>query len=174
MQQNENWFDRAVEDKLQQAIDRIRAKGQDVHNVGALRNRVKADLEAMRGTSGWTQLANKYNPPPRNELRWCCVCDRPVTSGAVTAFLTNKMGDTFCSIECQQDEHNHPITFAEWKARLKAAGSMTTHRRVLVDGEIVDGDQITITYDRIKDAGNPIDEYAAPAGKPDIDWDSDG
>lgn len=174
MQQNENWFDRAVEDKLQQAIDRIRAKGQDVHNVGALRNRVKADLEAMRGTSGWTQLANKYNPPPRNELRWCCVCDRPVTSGAVTAFITNKMGDTFCSIECQQDEHNHPITFAEWKARLKDAGSMTTYRRVLVDGEITDGDQITITYDQMRDMGNPIDEYAAPSRNPDIDWDSDG
>lgn len=173
MEQNENWLDRAVEDKLQQAIDRIRAKGQDVHSVGALRKRVREDLEAMRGTSGWTQLANKYNPPPRNELRWCCVCERPVTGGAATAFLTNRMGDTFCSVQCQQDEHNHPISFAEWKLRVKEQGSSVAARRVLRDGEVTDGEQIEITWDRIKSSGNPIEEGVGLGSTKEIDWDSE-
>lgn len=174
MQQNENWLDRAVEDKLQEAIDRIRAKGQDVHSVGALRKRIQADIEAMRGTIGWTQLANKYNPPPRNELRWCCVCERPVTSGAVTAFLTNRMGDTFCSIECQQDEWNHPITFAEWKQRVKDQGKSVATRRVLKDGQLVDGEQISVSWDRLEHMGNPLADAAHSAEpKPMIDWDSD-
>jgi hypothetical protein len=49
----EEWFQRAVEDELQKVIDRIRAKGQDVHNVGSLRNKVNNDLNATRGTSAW-------------------------------------------------------------------------------------------------------------------------
>jgi len=152
----EEWFQRAVEDELQKVIDRIRAKGQDVHNVGSLRNKVNNDLNASRGTSAWIMLKQRYDPMPRNEMRWCCVCERPLSSQAATSWLEDKRGDTYCGQECKDNTARHPIPFAQWKARVKANGSASAPRRDIVGGELVDGPLITITWDDIKNVGKPL------------------
>ena len=163
--QNEEWFDRAVEDELQAVIDRIRNSGKDVHNVGSLRKKVDADLNARRGTPAWTLLRNRYDPLPSNEVRWCCVCDRPLSNRVVTAWLEDNRGNTYCGKECQEDTRNHPITWSEFKSRVRDAGSHTCRRREIVDGVVVEGEEITVTYDEIKHIGAPLSDLM-------IDWDS--
>ena len=77
---DEHWLERAVEDKLGQVIDKYRSQGKDVHNVAALRKRVAADVNALRGTPEWASMRQRYEPAPKNRLAWCCVCDKPVSS----------------------------------------------------------------------------------------------
>lgn len=167
----EHWLDRAIEDKLGEIIDKYRAKGQDVHNVGALRQRVAADINALRGSSQWAALTARYDPKPTNTLAWCCVCDKPVTRNGVSAWLENKRGDVFCSIECQHDTAKHPISLNEFKRRMKEKGSMTTHRKEFDAGMIVEGEQITLTWDDVKDWGGPLREEPVSVVSDDgIDW----
>lgn len=152
----EHWFDRAVEDRLNDIINKYRQQGKDVHHVGGLRQRVAADLNALRGTAEWAKMRLRYDPPPKNRLAWCCVCDKPVTSGAVSAWLEDKGGNIYCSQQCRDNTEKHPITFTEFKQRMKDRGSMTTRRKEIIGGEVVLGDEFTITYDDIKHIGNPL------------------
>lgn len=170
---DEPWLERAVEDRLGEVIDKYRAQGKDVHSVGGLRNRVKADVEAMRGTAEWAKLRARYEERPRNRLAWCCVCDKPVTSGSVTAWLEDKVGNVYCSQECKLDTNRQPITFKEWKSRLKAKGSSTTRRKEIVGGEIVLGDEFTITYEDIKDIGDPVESAEYVPYDTSVDWTND-
>jgi hypothetical protein len=162
----EHWFDRAVEDRLGEIIDKYRSQGKDVHNVGALRNKVANDLDALRGTSQWVALTQRYDPKPTNKVAWCCVCDKPVARHSVSAWLEDKTGNVFCSKECQADTRNHPISYVEYRRRMREAGSMTTRRREIVGGEVVLGEEFTLTWDDIKD-------QRLPAGVTDISGDDD-
>lgn len=170
----EPWLDRAIEDKLGEIINNYRSKGQPVHNVGALRQRVAADINALRGTSAWVAMQQRYEPRPMNRLAWCCVCDKPVTSGAVTAWLEDKSGNIFCSQECRDNTDRHPISLDEYKRRMKERGSMTTTRKEIIGGEVVDGEQITITWDQVRDWGGPYKEPVVATSVADedtgIDW----
>lgn len=155
---DEHWLDRAIEDKLGEIIDKYRAQGKDVHNVGALRNRVAADINGLRGTSQWGALKQKYDPAPQIRVAWCIVCDKPVNRGSVSAWLEDKKGWVFCSKACQDNTDKHPIGWSEFKRRLRDNGPMTTHR-IEFDGTIpYAGEQITITWDDVKNMGNPIDD----------------
>lgn len=172
----EHWFDRAVEDRLGEIIDKYRSQGKDVNSVGGLRQRVAADLNALRGTPQWSALVARYDPKPVNKMGWCCVCDKPFTRGSVSAWLEDKAGNVFCSQECRNDTRNHPISLDEYKRRMKERGSMTTYRKDIVAGEVVPGEQITLTWDDVKDWGGP---YVPPRETPepvsvdvDIDWES--
>ena len=172
MTEREHWFDRAVEDRLGEIIDKYRSQGKDVHNVGALRNKVANDLDALRGTSAWVAVKQQYDPMPTNRLAWCCVCDKPVTRGSVTAWLENKVGNVFCSQECKDNTAKHPISYAEYKRRLKEKGSMTSRRKEFVNGELVDGEEFTITYDEIKNIGPTILDTIVTSDS-DVEWTSD-
>lgn len=175
----EHWLDRAVEDKLGQVIDKYRSQGKDVHNVAALRSRVASDINALRGTPQWSALVNRYDPKPVNRIAWCCVCDKPVNRGSVSAWLEDRVGNVFCSQECKNNTDRHPISLDEYKRRVKERGSMTTHRKEIVDGEVVEGDQITFTWDQVKDWGGPYIEPAEPvavsgdAAADEIEWTDD-
>lgn len=170
MTQREAWFDRAVEDKLGEIIDRYRAQGKPVHNVGSLRNRVIADIDGLRGSAAWVGLKQRYDPQPVNRMAWCCVCDKPVQRNAVSAWLEDKTGNVFCSEECRLDTKNHPISYNEWRKRLKKAGSMTTRRREIIGGEVVLGEEFTIRWEDVKNQGPPLPELDAA----DDDEDDDG
>jgi len=168
----EHWFDRAVEDKLGEIIDRYRQQGKPVNNVGALRSRVAADLDALRGTAQWVALTQRYDPKPTNKLAWCCVCDKPVTRHSVTAWLEDKTGNVFCSQECKLNTDKHPISYMEYRRRMRKAGSMTTRRREIVGGEVVEGEEVTITWDEIKSQKLPPGLEDLPLGEDDEDDDS--
>lgn len=169
---DEAWIDRAVEDKLSEVIDKYRSQGRDVHSVAGLRARVRADVEALRGTSQWVVLREHYNPMPKNRVAWCCVCEKPVNSGSTTAWLEDKVGNIFCSDECRLNTDKHPISFREWKARVKAKGSVTTQRKDIVGGEVVLGDDFTISFEDIKDIGDPVDD-ALVSYDTSVDWTND-
>ena len=119
---DEHWIERAVEDRLGEIIDRYRSQGKDVHNVGRLREKVAADINALRGTPHWLALRNKYEPTPTNRLAWCGLCDKPLTSGSVTAWLEDKSGRIFCSRECRDNPRSEIITLDEYKRRAKERG----------------------------------------------------
>ena len=161
---DESWLDRAVEDKLGEIIDKYRAQGKDVHNVGALRTRVAADINGLRGGAGWAALRERYDPAPRNTVAWCLACDKPVNRGSVTAYLSDKGNNIFCSLECKENTARHPISWQEFKRRVKEKGSVSTHRIEFDYCEPVEGEQITITWDQIKDFGPPLLDVAAPTG----------
>jgi hypothetical protein len=168
----EHWLERAVEDRLGEVIDKYKAEGKDVHSVAGLRKRVRSDVEAMRGTAEWAKLRAKYEERRHNRLAWCCVCDRPVTAGSVTVWIEDKVGNVFCSEDCRLNTDRHPITFKEWKARVKAKGQSTTRRKEIVGGEVVEGEEFTITYEQIKDIGDPLVEELVPYDT-SVDWTSD-
>jgi len=163
----EHWFDRAVEDELGRIIDKYRAAGKDVHNVGALRNKVNADLNGLRGSAAWVALKQKYDPQPTNRIAWCCVCDKPVNRGSVTAWLEDKRGNVFCSQACRDNTDKHPITYLEYRRRVRKAGSMTSKRREIINGEVVDGEEFTITWDQIKNQPLPPGLEDLPLGDED-------
>ena len=168
---DEHWLDRAVEDKLGQVIDKYRAQGKDVHNVGRLRERVAADIQALRGTPQWLVLRQRYEPAPTNKMGWCRGCDKPISSGSVSAWLEDKNGSVWCSAECRDDPKNQPITWAEFKARVRAKGQVSVPRRELVDGLVVDGELITVTWDEIKNVGKPIPDEVVGELDEGIVWD---
>lgn len=171
----EHWLDRAVEDRLGEIIDKYRSQGKDVHNVGALRKKVDADLNALRGTAAWIALKQQYDPQPTNKVAWCCVCDKPVARHSVSAWLEDKKGNVFCGQECRDNTEKHPISFTEYKRRVKEKGSMTSRRREIVNGEVVDGEEFTITYEQIRNIGPDIEGMLATIDTSDseVDWTSD-
>jgi len=174
---DEHWLDRAIEDKLGEVIDRYRAQGKAVNNVGALRTRVAADIQGLRGTAAWSSLKQKYDPAPQVRVGQCTACSKPFQRDSVSAWLEDKKGWEFCSKECMEDEKHHPISWAEFKGRVREKGSVSTHRLEIVDGELVPGGQITITWDDVKDVGKPIPDLpstgvaAAVAVDDEIEWD---
>lgn len=174
---DEHWLERAVEDKLGQVIDKYRSQGKDVHNVAALRKRVAADINALRGTAEWAALRQRYEPAPKNRLAWCCVCDKPVSSGSVSAWLEDKTGRVFCSQQCRDDAKHVFISLDEWKRRVKEKGSVTGHRKEVVGGEVVDGEAFTLTWDQVKDWAGPYVEPQAPdavvVAADEIEWTDD-
>lgn len=107
---DEHWLERAIEDKLGEVIDRYRAQGKPVNNVGALRTRVAADMQALRGTAAWVALKQRYDPAPQVTVAYCTACDKPFQRGAVSAWLEDRKGWAFCSRECQEDTRRHPIS----------------------------------------------------------------
>lgn len=155
---DEAWLDRAIEDRLGEIIDRYRSQGKDVHNVGRLREKIAADIHALRGTPHWVAMRSKYEPAPTNRLAWCAGCDKPLSSGAVTAWLEDRVGRVFCSSQCRDDPKNEIISFQEWKARVKKRGYAKARRRDVVDGAIVDGDEIVLTWDEVKNFVSPFVE----------------
>ena len=155
---DEHWLDRAIEDKLGEVIDKYRAQGQPVNSVGALRNRVAADINGLRGSAGWAARKHKYDPTPTVSVAWCTACDKPLARGAVSAWLEDKRGWAFCSIECQQDEKRHPIPFSEFKRRVRDKGEVSSNRLEIIGGQLELGEKITVTWDQIKNQGNPIDD----------------
>ena len=169
---DEHWLDRAIEDKLGEVIDKYRAQGQPVNSVGALRIRVAADINGLRGGAGWAALKHRYDPTPTVVLAWCTACDKPLSRGGVSAWLEDTRGWVFCSIECQQDDKRHPIPFSEFKRRVRDNGEVSSNRLDIVQGQLVLGEKITVTWDQIKDQGNPIDDSISVI-KPDdeIIWD---
>lgn len=156
----EHWLQRAVEDELERVITNYRSKGQDVHNVGKLRERVASNINALRGTSEWGKLKMKYEPPLQNRLAWCRVCDKPVSSGSVTAWLEDKGGHIYCSDKCKEDAKHVFVTLNEWKSKVKEKGSVTGRRKEVIDGELTDGEEFVLTWDQVKDFGG---SYVAPA-----------
>ena len=172
---SEEWITQATEDRLQTAIDGYRAKGQPVNSVGALRNKIRNEIEATRGTAAWVAIRERYNPTPRNTVAWCCVCDRPVKQHAISSWLEDGRGNIYCGSECQSNTSRHPISFQEWKQRLKDKGSLTTHRLKIVSGELVEGGEITIKYEDVAKFGSPLRESAGVVVAVDnsIDWESD-
>lgn len=175
---DEHWLDRAVEDKLGEVIDRYRAQGKPVNNVGALRTRVAADINGLRGSAAWVALKQKYDPAPQVRVGYCTACTKPFQRGAVSAWLEDKKGWEFCSKECLEDKDRHPTSWEEFKTKVRDRGSMSTPR---LDeyGEPIPGDQITITWDEIKNVGKPIPELpesgtiaaAVAAESDEIEWD---
>lgn len=175
---DEHWLERAIEDKLGEVIDRYRAQGKAVNNVGALRTRVAADIQGLRGSAAWMMLKQKYDPAPQVRVGQCTACSKPFQRDSVSAWLEDKKGWEFCSKECMEDEKHHPISWGEFKSRVQAKGSLSTHKLEIVDGELVPGERITITWDEIKNVGKPIPELetitgaAAAAVEDDgIEWD---
>lgn len=175
-QMDEHWLDHAIEDKLGEVIDRYRAQGKAVNNVGALRTRVAADIHGLRGTPAWAALKQKYDPAPQVRVGWCTACSKPFHRGAVSAWLEDKKGWEFCSKECMENKDMHPISWSEFKTRVRDKGSVSTER---LDpyGEPIPGDQITITWDEIKNVGQPIPDLpttgvaAVSADDDEIEWD---
>ena len=78
----------------------------------------------------------------------------------------------FCSQECKLNTDKHPISYMEYRRRMKKAGSMTTRRREIVGGEVVDGEEFTITWDEIKNQKLPPGLEDLPLGDDDEDDDS--
>ena len=170
---DEHWLDRAIEDKLGEVIDRYRAQGKAVNNVGALRTRVAADVQALRGTAAWVALKQKYDPAPVVRAGWCTACGKPFHRGAVSAWVEDKKGWEFCSRECMDNKDKHPISWKEFKTKVRDKGSVSTHRLEFVNGETVPGEQITITWDDVKNVGQPIPEATLSVVSDDdeIIWD---
>ena len=174
---DEHWLDRAIEDKLGEVIDRYRAQGKAVNNVGALRTRVAADIQGLRGSAAWVALKQKYDPAPQVRVGQCTACSKPFQRDSVSAWLEDKKGWEFCSKECMEDEKHHPISWGEFKSRVRDKGSVSTHRLEIVDGELVPGDQITITWDDVKNVGQPIPDLpttgaaAVAVVDDEIEWD---
>ena len=171
----EHWLQRAIEDELEKAITTYRSKGQDVHNVGRLRERVAANVNALRGTAEWAKLRLKYEPPLQNRIGWCRVCEKPINMGSVSAWIEDRAGHTYCSIECREIAPTVFITLNEWKARVKEKGSVTAKRKEVVGGEMVDGEEFVLSFDDVKDFGGrfvpPTLDAAALAVEDDIVWD---
>ena len=159
----EYWLERAIEDELEKVITKYRLQGRDVHNVGKLRERIAGDINALRGTSEWGKLKAKYEPPLQNRVAWCRVCDKPVNMGSVSAWLEDRGGHIYCSQECKDDAPRVFISFSEWKARVKEKGSVTGRRKTVVEGEMVDGDEFTLTWDQVKDFVPSVTAAAPPA-----------
>lgn len=171
----EEWFDTAVEDELAAACARITQRGGKVSNLASLRDRIRQDLEEKRGTVAWGVIKAKYEQPFVTQQRWCCVCDKPVRRGRVTAWLEDHKGNTFCSQECQHNTERHPISYAEWKERLRAKGKMTTRRWRDSDlwphpTGVPTGEEICITWEDTF-PGEPRLAKDAP-DVVDIDWDA--
>lgn len=173
---DEHWLERAIEDKLGEVIDKYRAQGKAVNNVGALRTRVAADINGLRGSAQWAGLRQKYDPAPQVRVGYCTACSKPFQRGAVSAWLEDKKGWEFCSKECLDNKDKHPISWEEFKTRVRDKGSVSTDR-LDSHGNPIPGDQITITWDEIKNVGKPIPELpttgvAAVASDDDeIIWD---
>jgi hypothetical protein len=55
---------------------------------------------------------------------------------------------------------------------MRKAGSMTTRRKEIVNGELVDGEEFTITWDEIKNQKLPPGLEDLPLGVDDEDDDS--
>lgn len=172
---DEHWLDRAIEDKLGEVIDRYRGQGKPVNNVGALRTRVAADIHGLRGSAAWVALKQKYDPAPQVRVGYCTACTKPFQRGAVSAWLEDKKGWEFCSKECLEDKDRHPSSWEDFKTKVRDKGSMSTPR---LDpyGEPIPGDQITITWDEIKNVGKPIPDLpttgvaAVSDDDDDIEW----
>jgi hypothetical protein len=157
----EVWLERAIEDELGKVIDRYRSQGKDVHNVGRLKEKVAADINALRGTNEWTKLKLKYDPQPVNRLAWCRVCDKPVSMGSVSAWLEDRGGRIYCSQECKDAAPRVFLTLNEYKAKVRAAGSVTGRRKEYVDGELVDGEEFVLSWDEVKNfAGDYVPSEA--------------
>ena len=173
---DEHWLDRAIEDKLGEVIDRYRGQGKAVNNVGALRTRVAADIHGLRGSAAWVALKQKYDPAPQVRVGYCTACTKPFQRGAVSAWLEDKKGWEFCSKECLDDKDRHPSSWEDFKTKVRDRGSMSTHR---LDpyGFAIPGEQITITWDEIKNVGKPIAELpttgaaAVAVADDEIEWD---
>lgn len=157
---DEAWLDRAIEDRLGEIIDRYRSQGKDVHNVGRLREKVAADIHALRGTPHWVAMRNKYEPAPNNRLAWCAGCDKPLSSGSVTAWLEDRTGRTFCSATCRDDPKNRTMNLNQWKTIVKKRGYAKAHRKEIVNGAMVDGEEIILTWEQIKDWNGPFVEQS--------------
>lgn len=158
---DEPWLERAIEDRLGEIIDRYRSQGKDVHNVGRLREKVASDINALRGTPHWAALRNKYEQTPNNRLAWCAGCDKPLSSGAVTAWLEDRSGRVFCSADCRDDPKNEIINLDQWKSRVQARGYAKARRKEIVNGAVVDGEEILLTWEQVKDFGGT---YNPPSG----------
>ena len=176
---DEHWLDRAIEDKLGEVIDRYRAQGKSINNVGALRTRVAADINGLRGSAQWGALKQKYDPAPQVRAGWCTACGKPFHRGAVSAWLEDKKGWEFCSKECMDNKDRHPISWSEFKTRVREKGSVSTER-LDPSGEPIPGDQITITWNDVKNVGKPIADLPSPiavaaaaaaAVDDEIEWD---
>lgn len=159
---DEHWLDRAIEDKLGEVIDKYRAQGKAVHNVGALRTRVAADINGLRGSAAWVGLKQKYDPAPQVRVGHCTACSKPFQRGSVSAWLEDKKGWEFCSKECLENKDKHPISWSEFKSRVREKGSVTTERLDEFGNPII-GDQITITWDDVKNVGRPIPDLPTPS-----------
>ncbi len=62
--------------------------------------------------------------------------------------------------------------YMEYRRRMRKAGSMTTRRREIVGGEVVEGEEFTITWDEIKNQKLPPGLEDLPLGEDDEDDDS--
>jgi len=173
---DEHWLDRAIEDKLGEVIDRYRAQGKSVNNVGALRTRVAADINGMRGGVAWVALKQKYDPAPQVRVGYCTACSKPFQRGGVSAWLEDKKGWEFCSKECLDNKDKHPMSWSDFKKKVQKEGMVSTER---LDpwGEPILGDQIVITWDEIKNVGKPIPDLpttgvaAVQSDDDEIIWD---
>lgn len=172
---DEHWLARAIEDELERVMTNYRSKGQDIHNVGKLRERVAANINALRGTSEWGKLKLKYDPPLQNRMAWCRVCEKPVNMGSVSAWLEDKGGNIYCSSECKEAAPHVFISLNEWKQRVKEKGSVTGRRKEIVDGEVVDGEEFVLTWDEVENFGGAFTPSVVAAAKSKVDdeilWD---
>lgn len=163
----ESWLQRAIEDELEKVITNYRSKGQDVHNVGRLRERVASNINALRGTSEWGKLKMRYEPPLQNRMGWCRVCDKPINMGSVSAWVEDKVGHVYCSLECKNDAAHVFVSLKQWKAKVKEEGSVAGRRKEIVDGELVDGEEFVLLWDDVKNMGGafvpPAPDAAAQA-----------
>lgn len=173
----EHWLSRAIEDRLGEIIDRYRSQGKDVHNVGRLREKVAADINALRGTPHWAAMRNKYEPAPTNRVAWCAGCDKPLSSGSVTAWLEDKVGTIWCSQECKNDPKNKSMNLNEWKEIVKKRGYTKARRKEIINGAMVDGEEITLTWEEVKNFGGTYTPTTTQENNPnpdsaeEIEWD---
>lgn len=145
---DEEYRNRIVGALADEAIERDKKKGIIIDNLAGFRayKVTRINAHANEDPNWLVQQGDRLFGATQAPLgfRTCARC-----SAALQPRVTFEYnGEDYCDLQCAEGTGAY-ITYAEFKAKLKAKGSSTCRRLEIVNGKLELGEEFTITYDDV-------------------------
>lgn len=150
-----------------EAIERDKKKGMIIDNLAGFRKYkvTRIEAHANEDPSWLIQQGDRMFGATQTPLgfRTCARCSAPLQPRVSLEYE----GKDYCDLGCAEGT-SHTISYAEFKANVKAKGSVTGRRLEIVDGQLELGEEFIVTYeDVLRNEGKKYIKQVEPVGVED-------